>query len=49
MIVEEKKIGECKVNYDDDAYKGKSEEEIQQIIDVLSTCIVCCIQQKKIA
>ena len=49
MIVEEKKIGECKVNYDDDAYKGKTEEEIQQIVDAFSIFIIGCMQKRKTA
>lgn len=46
MIVEEKQIGNCTVRYDDDSYKGKTEEEIQQMIDTFSVFMVSCMQQK---
>ena len=46
MIVEEKQIGNCKVRYDDDAYRGKTEEEIQQMIDTFSVFMISCMQQK---
>ena len=46
MIVEEKQIGNCRVRYDDDAYRGKTEEEIQQMIDTFSVFVISCMQQK---
>lgn len=49
MIVEVKKIGECKVSFDDESYTGKTKEEIQKIIDNFSIFVIGCVQKKKTA
>ena len=49
MIVETIKHGACISYIEDSGYKGKTEEEIQKILQDFSGFIVSCLQKRKTA
>lgn len=49
LIVETHKHGACTCHYDDGAYKDKTEEEVQRIIENFSAFVFRCLQKKKTA
>lgn len=49
LIVETHKHGACTCHFDDSAYKDKTQEEVDRIVENFSAFIMKCAQKQKTA
>lgn len=49
LIVETHKHGSCTCHFDDSAYKDKTQEEVDHIVENFSAFIMKCAQKQKTA